>query len=528
MTLLADRASARAGPGVPTTRAVRATRAPLPLVLLTAAVALVAVAPLVLVVGRVLPLGWSGVAAYLLRPRMAELIANTTALVLITVPLTIVIGVGAAWLVERCALPGAAVWRVLLLAPLAVPAFVSSYAWSSLVPSFDGLGGAVLVTTLAYFPFVYLPVAALLRTLDQGDVEAARALGETAAGALRRVVLPQLRPALCGGALLVGLHLLAEFGVMQMMRFPTLTTAIMQQYAVGFSDAAGSLLATVLLGMCLLMLTVEVLARGRSRIARVGRGSHQRPVRVALGPWTMPALVALAAVVGLAVAVPVAQVLRWLVRAVTADAVVVPSVLATTGTTLLLAAVAGVVALAAALPGAWLLARHRSGMSLALERVTFVASAVPGVVIALALVAGAVQWARPIYQTVVLAVLAYVILFLPRAVVPWRAGLATAPPALSEAARSLGVGPLGAFTRVVMPLVAPSAMTGFVLVFLATTTELTATLLLAPTGTQTLATAFWAASDELDYVAAAPYAAVMILLSAPLTLLLRHQILQSR
>jgi iron(III) transport system permease protein len=139
-----------------------------------------------------------------------------------------------------------------------------------------------------------------------------------------------------------------------------------------------------------------------------------------------------------------------------------------------------------------------------------------------------VQWARPIYQTVVLVVLAYVILFLPRAVVPWRAGLATAPPELSEAARSLGVGPLRAFTRVVMPLVAPSAMTGFVLVFLATTTELTATLLLAPTGTQTLATAFWAASDELDYVAAAPYAAVMILLSAPLTLLLRHQILQSR
>ena len=453
---------------------------------------------------------------------------NTTALVLITLPLTIAIGAGAAWLVERCALPGAAAWRVLLLAPLAVPAFVSSYAWSSLFPSLDGLGGAVLVTTLAYFPFVYLPAAALLRTLDQGDVEAARALGETSGGAVLRVVVPQLRPALCGGALLVGLHLLAEFGVMQMMQFPTLTTAIVQQYAIGFSDAAGSLLATVLIGMCLLMLTVEVLARGRARIARVGRGSRQEPVPVALGRWTRSALAALAGLVGLAVVLPVAQVLRWLVRAVTADAVAVPSVLLTTGTTLFLAGVAGVVALAAALPSAWLLARYRSGVSLTLERVTFVASALPGVVVALALVTAAVQWAQPIYQTVALVVLAYVILFLPRAVVPWRAGLASAPPELSEAARSLGVGPHGAFTRVVMPLVAPSAVTGFVLVFLATTTELTATLLLAPTGTQTLATAFWAASDELDYVASAPYAAVMILLSAPLTLLLRNQILQSR
>ena len=70
-------------------------------------------------------------------------------------------------------------------------------------------------------------------------------------------------------------------------------------------------------------------------------------------------------------------------------------------------------------------------------------------------------------------------------------------------------GGLSTFGRVVLPLVAPSALAGFVLVFLATSTELTATLLLAPTGTQTLATAFWAASDELDYVASAPYAAVM-------------------
>ncbi|WP_344814781.1 ABC transporter permease, partial [Microlunatus aurantiacus] len=326
---------------------------------------------------------------------------------------------------------------------------------------------------------------ALLRTLDHGDVEAARTLGVTAGGAVWRVVVPQLRPALCGGALLVGLHLLAEFGAMQMMRFPTLTTAIVQQYAIGFSDAAGSLLATVLIGMCLLMLSVEVLARGRSRIARVGPGIRQQPIPAPLGRWATPALAALAGLVGLAVVLPVTQVLRWLARAVTADMVAVPSVLQTTATTVVLATVAGLAALAAALPCAWLLARHRSRVSLTLERVTFLASALPGVVVALALVTAAVQWARPIYQTVALLVLAYMILFLPRAVVPWRAGLASAPPELSEAARSLGVGPAGAFARVVMPLVAPSAVTGFVLVFLATTTELTATLLLAPTGTQT-------------------------------------------
>lgn len=510
-------------------RKVRAPRASAPLPMVAAAlVALVAVGPLAIIAGRAFSPGWAAASAYLLRPRMAELLGNTVSLLLVTVPLTVLIGVGAAWLVERTDLPGAATWRVLLLAPLAVPAFVASYAWSSAMPSLSGLGGAVLVTTLAYYPFVYLPASALLRTLDQGDLDAARALGETAAGAVRRIVLPQLRPAICGGGLLVALHLLAEFGVMQMMRFLTLTTAIVQQYAVGFSDAAGSLLAMTLVGLCLLVLTLEALARGRARIARVGPGSWQQPVPATLGRWTRPALVALTALVGLAVGVPVALVTRWLLRAIQTGVVSGTTLLTTTTTTLLLALLAGLAAVAAALPSAWLLSRRPSPLAQALERLTFVASALPGVVVGLALVTAAVQWARPVYQTVGLVVLAYVILFLPRTLVTWRAGLAASPPELSEAARSLGQGGLRTFGRVVLPLVTPSALAGFVLVFLATTTELTATLLLAPTGTQTLATAFWAASDELDYAASAPYAAVMILLSAPLTLLLRRQILQVR
>jgi iron(III) transport system permease protein len=109
-----------------------------------------------------------------------------------------------------------------------------------------------------------------------------------------------------------------------------------------------------------------------------------------------------------------------------------------------------------------------------------------------------------------------------------RAGLAASPPELAEASRSLGVGGAPTLVRVVLPLVAPSVLTGLVLVALAVGTELTATLLLAPTGTDTLALAFWREASELDYAAAAPYAAVMIAMSVPLTLLLRRQILEER
>jgi iron(III) transport system permease protein len=115
-----------------------------------------------------------------------------------------------------------------------------------------------------------------------------------------------------------------------------------------------------------------------------------------------------------------------------------------------------------------------------------------------------------------------VILFIPRAMVATRAAIAAVPPELGDAARTLGDSPIRAFLRVQLPLMLRGTMAGFALVFIAVTTELTATLLLARTGTRTLATGFWDASASLDYASAAPYAAALVVLSAPLTYLLLH------
>ncbi|MBU3751865.1 MAG: ABC transporter permease subunit, partial [Mycobacterium sp.] len=174
-------------------------------------VALGAAAPLT--VAALIPLGfvaWSffetgpaRAAALLVRPRVAELLLNTVGVVVVTVPACVVIGVGAAWLVERTDLPGRVLWRPLLVAPLAVPAFVNSYAWVGLVPDLDGFTGAVLVTTLSYFPFVFLPAVAALRRLDPALEESARSLGSSPAAVFARVVLPQLRLAVLGGTLLI-------------------------------------------------------------------------------------------------------------------------------------------------------------------------------------------------------------------------------------------------------------------------------------------------------------------------------------
>jgi iron(III) transport system permease protein len=118
---------------------------------------------------------------------------------------------------------------------------------------------------------------------------------------------------------------------------------------------------------------------------------------------------------------------------------------------------------------------------------------------------------------------AYAVLFLPRALVSVRASLEQAPPVLEDVSRSLGQSAWATARRVVLPLVAPGVGAGAALVFLAISTELTATLLLSPIGTSTLATEFWAASSEVRYGAAAPYALLLVLAAAPATVMLTRQ-----
>ncbi|WP_153505861.1 ABC transporter permease [Cumulibacter manganitolerans] len=491
------------------------------LVLLSAAsVASLVLLPIAVIVSRGAGVGLEGAVTTLVRPRVGELLLNTLSLAAITVAGTTVLGVGAAWLVERTTLRGRAFWRSLLIAPLAVPAFVVAFGWLTLAPSMQGLAGAAVVTTLAYFPFVFLPVAAVLRGLDQAGEDSARALGLSAFATLRRVVLPQCRAAISGGALLVTLHVFAEYGVLEMMRFPTFTTAILEQFAMGNSATTGSLLACVLVVLCVLALAVERLARGTARVARTGRGTirHGTPHRI--GWWSIPVTAGLLLVLAGAIGVPVTAVLRWLSKNTDPfGGGLGMAVLAT----LELAAYASVLAVLAALPIVWLAVRGRRRGASIFERATYLASALPGVVVALAFVAVSVRFARGLYQTGFLLVLAYVVLFLPRAVVAVRSGLEHAQPALVESARSLGISSFGAFRRVVLPLMARPIAAGAVLVFMAASTELTATLLLAPTGVSTLATGFWAASDQLDYVTAAPYALALIVLSVPLSVTLMRE-----
>lgn len=476
-----------------------------------------ALVPVWYVVQAAFAFGLAELAELIFRERVAELLANTLLLVVLVVPCTLVLGVGGAWLVERTLLPGRRTFMVLLAAPLAIPAFVLSYAWGGGVPFVRGLGGAVFVSVLAYTPFVYLPVLAALRGLDPAWEESARSLGLGSLRTFLRVVVPQLRLAALGGALVVGLHLLAEYGAFAFIRFETFTTAIVVAYQSTFAGANAAALGIVLTGLTLVLLMGESAARGGGRYARVGGGSPHPAVRLPLGFGTVPAVTALAAYALAALGVPLVLVGRWLAASAGWDTA---DLIGSLVTTALLGLGAAVVTVAVALPIAWLTVRYPSRLSRLLEGSAYVAGSLPAIIVALAVVTVSIRLAPALYQTPVTVIAAYAIVFLPRALVTLRAGIAQVPVGLEEAAQALGTSPLRARLRVTFPLLVPAFSAAGALVALGAANELTATLLLAPTGTRTIATQFWAAASAVDYPGAAPYAVLLVLLSVPAVLIM--------
>lgn len=460
--------------------------------------------------------------ALLWRPRVAELLLNTGLLLGLTLPLTAALAVALAWLTERSDLKGAGFWSAMAAAPLAIPAFVHAYAWVGLFPTMQGLAATVLISAAAYFPFVYLPVAATLRRLDPALEDVAASLGHTKARIFLRVVLPQLRLPLCAGGLLVGLHLLAEYGLYATMRFDTFTTAIFDQFQSAYAGPAANAMASVLILCCLMLLWLDGVARGHERYARVGAGAARDARRVRLGRAALPALLFVFVVAAISVGVPVFTLARWLLKGglrVWATDEIAHALLGTAW----LAFLGGAVTTLAAAPMAWLSVRADNRVSRLLEACQYYTGALPGIVVALALVAVTIRVVPPLYQTTATLILAYLTLFLSRALSGLRASLAQVPVDLEWTAASLGRSPLRAIGEVTLRVAAPGMAAAFALSALGIANELTATLLLAPNGTTTLATEFWALSGELDYAGAAPYALSMVVLSVPMTALLHAQ-----
>lgn len=468
--------------------------------------------PLLYVAARTAQSGLSGVAGELFRPYTAELLTNTVVLAIGVMVLAAAIGLSVAWCVERTDLPGRHLWRVAAGLPLAIPAFVSSYAWSSIAVAFQNLTGAILILALSTYPLVYLPVAAALRGTDPGVEDVARSLGHGPWRTFTRALLPQLLPALGGGSLLVLTHMFAEFGALALLRVQTFTTAIFQSYELQFDSASAATQSIVLMLLCIPAAWAEMRLRGRRRIARTGRGSARVALPTRLGRLSWLVLAAFLLLGLLSLGVPLATLGYWLLHGRSVGAGYDQIWPAIQGT-LTLAGSGAILTSILAIPLVLLSVRHRGRLAQLAERLPYIVHGLPGVVIALALVYLSIRIVPSLYQGVTVLLAAYAILFLPLAQSSLRASIELVPPQFEAIARSLGRRPLQAFISVVLPNIAPGIGAALALMMLEIVRELTATLMLAPTGTVTLATEVWSYTADAEYAAAAPFAALLVVVS---------------
>jgi iron(III) transport system permease protein len=492
----------------------RSSRRPGLLIILSIAVAVVLFAPLLFLLIEASSAGFSTITHLVFRSLTWTLLWNTVRLTVVVTVLCAIIGTLTAWCIERTDLPGRRIWAVLVVIPFAIPDFVICFGWASLTTWVHGFRGAVLVMTLAVYPLVYLPVAATLRAGDPEQENVARSLGVGRIRTFFRITVSQARGAILGGCLLVALVILAEYGAFEILGYSTFTTEIFTESQVSFDISAASALVLVLVVLGLLVVCAEAMARGRVRTVRMGPQAQRVTRRLALGRATIPVTLGFIALVALALGVPVGSSVYWMFEG-GAHSLTGVSLAGATWHTIAYSGSAAALATLMALPVALLAIRHPGRTGRLLERSTYLVLAMPGIVIAFTLSYFVERYGHGVlYQSAPLLVLAYAILFFPLALVGVKASVSHAPVNLEEVAQSLGQSRLAILWRVTIPLIGPGLAASFCLVLLAAVTELTATLILVPTGVQTLATQFWAYQQNLSYGQAAPFALMIIGIAA--------------
>ncbi|HEY6749824.1 MAG TPA: iron ABC transporter permease [Rubrobacteraceae bacterium] len=489
--------------------------------------------PLVYLVFRALENGPLEVVEVAVRGKTLAVLVRSVALAAIVTAASVAVAVPLAWLTARTDLPGRRAWAVLAALPLVIPSYVGGFVLVSVLgprgfaqgvlsplgverlPEIYGLPGAALALTLFSYPYVFLTVRGALRGTDATLEEASRSLGSGTLMTFFRVTLPQLKPAIIAGALLVALYSLSDFGAVSLLQFDSFSREIYTQYRSAFDRTPAAILALMLVALTAAILIFEAQARGRARYHRSTAGTaHPYGGRiVTLGRWRGPALLFCAGVVLLALVVPVGVLVFWLFRGLAAGE---PLRLLWEAAlnSVYVSGLAAVVAALAALPVAVLAVRYRGRVTGFVERLSYLGYALPGIVLALALVFFGANFAPRLYGTLTLLVFAYTVHFLPQAVGSTRAALLQIRPSVEEAARGLGRNPVRVVTTITAPLASSGILAGAALVFLTTMKELPATLLLAPLGFDTLATSIWSATSEGFFARAAAPALLLILVSA--------------
>lgn len=486
---------------------------------------------------------------------------QTTLILVVLVGLgTTAIGAGAAWLVTMTRFPGVRLFEVLLVLPLAFPAYVLAYAYTHVLdhpgivqatlrdvtgwgprdywfPEVRSVGGAAVMLILVLYPYVYLLARAAFLQQSGATFLAARALGKSSWVAFWRVSLPLARPAIAAGALLAIMETIADFGTVAHFGVQTFATGIYTSWFSMADRAAAAQLALCLLAFALLLAMLERAQRGQAQYHEAARSARPMPAQplhgarawLAVGLCVVPVLFGALLPIIILVTMGIGSEQDLLSR----------RYLGFIRNSLTLASVASSLTVFAAICLSYAQRLEPGARTRGAAYVARLGYAVPGGVIAVGLMVpfaafdnalDALMEARfgistglLITGSIWLLVLAYMVRFLAAAMGAYEGGLSTVHGNLDAAARSLGQGPFGTLRRVHLPLLTPSLLTAVLIVFVDVMKELPATLILRPFNMDTLAVqAYRLASDERLEGAAVPSLVIVAIGLLPVILICRQ------
>lgn len=498
--------------------------------------------------------GWR----HLAETNLRSYISNSLSLMAITGALSLTMGVCTAWLVTATRFPGRRALEAALVLPLAAPGYIIAYVYTDLLavsgpvqtaaralfgietitpvlPDIRSLFGAGLMLALVLYPYVYLLARAAFLQQSASAYVAARTLGASAWRAFYRVALPSARPAIAGGAALVLMETLADFGVADYFAIPTFATGIYRTW-LGLGEITAALkLAAIMLVFVALLVGAEAAAR-RGRVDDGARSGSMLEPAPLTGWRAFTALAACALPVLFGFVIPTAILLLY---AVTQGD---PASLADfAGYSWTSARVAIITALLAALFATLLAYTQRLQPPKPLRILTRAATlgyALPGTLLAVGLlgpVGGLDRWltgaARDLglwdsglilSGTAALLIYAYLIRFLTVSYNTIGAALTKVAPATDAAARTLGAGQARLITQIHLPLIRPGLAAALLLVFVDVMRELPATLILRPFNMETLATRVYRLASDERLAEASTAALAIIIIGLVPTLLLNR------
>ncbi len=514
--------------------------------------------PVVVVLANVLAPS-HGTWAHLASTVLPEYIANTLWLLIGVSAMVIFGGVATAWLVTMCRFPGQDLFEWTLILPLAVPAYIMAYAYTDFLqftgplqtwlremtgwlareywfPEIRSVGGAIVMLGLVLYPYVYLVVRAAFLEQSVGIIEVGRSLGYGPWGSFFRIALPLARPAIAAGTTLALMETLADFGTVSYFAVPTFTTGIYHAWLSMGDRVAAAQLSALLLGFVVAVLLLERLSRGRARFHNTG--GRKRPVRYQLrgAPAFAAALICCVPLV-LGFLLPTGLLLRMALTE--GDAQFGARFVTLTFNSFTLSGVTAIAAVVFALIMAYAMRLRPGPLVQTANRLAGLGYAIPGAVIAIGILVPVARldnavdaWMRAHFNlstgllltgSIAALVYAYLVRFLTVALQTVEAGLTKITPSMDEAARSLGVGPVGTLVKVHSPLMWGSLLTAGLLVFIDVMKELPATFVMRPFNFDTLAVqAYNLAADERLAEASTSALAIVLVSLLPLVVLSRR------